>query len=85
MKRETWTDERMDDFARRVYQHFEQVDGRFQRVELDIRDLRTEMRAEFANVRREMKDGFDEVRGLTLRMGSGIVGAIVISVLVRGI
>jgi hypothetical protein len=38
--REAWTDERLDDFAKRV-------DQRFDRVEADLRELRTEMNLRF--------------------------------------
>lgn len=45
--RETWTDQRLDQFEKRVDERFEriderfdQVDKRFDRVEADIRELR---------------------------------------------
>jgi hypothetical protein len=38
--RESWTDERLDDFR-------DEVNRRFDRVEVDIRDMRTEMNGRF--------------------------------------
>ncbi len=41
--RSTWTDERLDDFARRM-------DSGFERVDRDFRELRSEMCARFERV-----------------------------------
>ena len=45
--RETWTDRRLDEFAKRVYERFnrvderfDEVDKRFDRIEADIREVR---------------------------------------------
>ncbi len=43
MERSTWTDARLDD-------RFDQIDRRFDRIESDIRDLRGEVRAGFADL-----------------------------------
>jgi hypothetical protein len=43
--RATWTDERLDDLARRVDHGFNRVDG-------DLRQLRTEMNARFDGLQR---------------------------------
>jgi hypothetical protein len=43
--RATWTDERLDDLARRVDHGFNRVDG-------DLRHLRTEMNARFDGLQR---------------------------------
>jgi phage host-nuclease inhibitor protein Gam len=62
--REAWTDERLDDLARRM-------DRGFDRVDADIRELRGEMREEFTALRGEMTDGFASVRGeLNQQVGS---------------
>lgn len=44
MERAAWTDERLDDLARRM-------DGGFSRVDADIRELRAELRGEFSGLR----------------------------------
>jgi hypothetical protein len=54
--RATWTDERLDDLTHRI-------DDGFDRVDKDLRDLRHEMREEFASVRTEMRAEFASVRG----------------------
>ena len=41
--RETWTDERLDDFKASVNQRFDEVDKRFDRIDADIRELRQTM------------------------------------------
>jgi hypothetical protein len=61
MPRERWTDEGLDQFEKRIderFSHFErevnlrfeQVDKRFDRVEADIRELRTIMVGGFATL-----------------------------------
>jgi len=55
LTREAWTDERLDDLANRM-------DRGFDRVDAAIRDLRGEMKEEFAAVRGEMKEEFAAVR-----------------------
>jgi hypothetical protein len=45
--RESWTDERMDDLSHRVDQGFERVDA-------DIRELRTEMNTRFDAMQRTL-------------------------------
>jgi hypothetical protein len=51
MARESWTDERLDDFRENmndrfdlVDKRFDQVDKRFDRVEADIRELRGDVK-----------------------------------------
>jgi len=46
MERAAWTDERLDDLA-------ESMRDGFARLDRDIRDLRAEMRTEFASMRAE--------------------------------
>jgi hypothetical protein len=55
MERGAWTDERLDDLA-------ESIRTGFGRTDQDLRDLRTEMRAEFAAVHTEMRAEFASVR-----------------------
>jgi len=54
--RDEWTDERLDDLNGKVGEGF-------QRVEADIRALRSETTAEFRAVRTETKTEFRELRG----------------------
>ena len=72
MKRETWTDERLDDLSRRMDQGFERVDR-------DIRDLRAEFGGEFNSIRSDIR----ELRALIYRFGAGLMVAIVLSALLQ--
>ena len=40
MTRKKWTDERMDDLATNIDRRFDEVGGRFDRVEGDLKELR---------------------------------------------
>lgn len=40
MPRETWTDARLDEFAKRMDERFDRIDERFDRIEADIREIR---------------------------------------------
>ena len=51
MARERWTDERLDDLARRVDRGFAEVKG-------EVRDLRTEVNERFDSMQRTMIIGF---------------------------
>jgi hypothetical protein len=69
MERAAWTDERLDDLA-------EAMRSGFDRVDLDMRDLRTEM---------------ENLRGTVLRIGAGLMGgmtlgflSLIVAILVRG-
>lgn len=72
MQRQTWTDERLEDLARRMDQGFERVDR-------DIRDLRTEVGGEFNSIRSDIR----ELRSLINRFGTGLLVAIVVATLVQ--
>lgn len=67
MERTAWTDERLTDLA--------------QRVDRDIRELRGDMNAGFADMRGEM----NAMRSLILRMGGGIMASVVAAALFHGI
>lgn len=42
--RETWTDERLDEFKASVNQRFDEVDKRLDGIDADIREIRGELR-----------------------------------------
>jgi len=58
--RETWTDERLDEFKASVNQRFDEVDRRLDRMDADIRELRQTV--ERMNMR--MTTGFIALAGL---------------------
>lgn len=43
MARESWTDERLDDFRDNVNERFDRVESRIDRVDADIREMRQTM------------------------------------------
>lgn len=55
--RQSWTDDRLDDFRGETARRFGEVDKRFDKVEADIKDLRTEMNARFDS----MNERFDSI------------------------
>lgn len=77
MERGAWTDERLDDLARRM-------DDGFARVDADLRELRAELRSEIGGVRGEIGGLRSELGGeiaalrLTLlRVGGGMMVGLV--------
>jgi hypothetical protein len=79
--RATWTDDRLDDFARRTDSHFE-------RVHTEIDDFRVEMRTEFGSVRAEMNAGFAALQGefaalnrILIQIACGLLGVCVIAII----
>jgi hypothetical protein len=58
---DSWTDERLDDFAKHVDQRFDAVDRRFDdvskrfdRVDADFRELRTDLSSKFDGLQRTL-------------------------------
>jgi hypothetical protein len=64
--RETWTDARLNEFAKRVDERFDAVDKRFDRVEADIRELRQTMVQGFLALIGIMITGFLALAGLII-------------------
>ena len=76
--RATWTDERLDDLSRRVDSGFNRIDG-------DLRQLRTEMSADLNGLRMEMNRRFDALQRLMIQTSGGMLIVVVgtlVSVLV---
>lgn len=67
MERAKWIDERLDD-------RFGSLDKTLERIERDMRELRSEMRA-----------GFAEQRQVTYRLFGGLTVALIVSTLLHGI
>lgn len=65
--REAWTDERLDDMNRRM-------ESGFNRVDADIRNLRTEMNARFERV----ESRFDDITRTMLRLGGGAIVTMIV-------
>jgi hypothetical protein len=67
MERAKWTDERLDD-------RFGSLDKTLDRLDRDVRELRIEMRA-----------GFAEQRQVTYRLFGGLTLALIVSTLLHGV
>ncbi|HEX8752883.1 MAG TPA: hypothetical protein VF731_05645 [Solirubrobacterales bacterium] len=87
LMRQSWTDDRLDDFRTEVNRRFDEVyrrfdevkrrfgevDQRFNGVEAELRDVRIEMRAGFDR----MDERFDRMYRLMLQLGGGAIAALV--------
>jgi hypothetical protein len=81
VERSVWTDQRLGD--------------RFDHIDKELADLRTETRGDFAAVRADMRDGFGELRGeindlrlILIRFQGAMLVAllgVIAAILVRGI
>lgn len=54
MERMAWTEERLDDLARRVDTGFDRVDADIRQLRADLGDMRTELRGEIDRLRLAM-------------------------------
>jgi len=61
-----WTDERLDDLARRMDQGFARLDA-------DMRDLRAGFRSEMSALRTDLGGQMDALRLTLLRVGGGMM------------
>ena len=66
MERAAWTDERLEDFRGYVERRFDQVDGRLDRMDADIREMRGEIAA---------------LRTTMLRIGAAFTGTMMLGFL----
>jgi len=69
--REAWTDERLDDMNRRM-------ESGFNRVDADIRNLRTEMNARFERVESRFDDINRTINRTMLRLGGGAIVTMIV-------
>jgi hypothetical protein len=71
MPRETWTDERLDDLSLRVESGFDRVDA-------DLRELRSEMNARFDSLGGRANVRFDSLQRTILQVGGGAIATFLI-------
>ena len=71
--RQSWTDERLDDFR-------EEVGQRFDRVEAELRVQRLEKKTELTSIRKEMSAGFESLQRLILQVGGGIFATLAVGI-----
>jgi hypothetical protein len=83
MERSAWTDARLDDLAQRVDSGFDRVDRDIRELRADIGTLRSEMHGEIGTLRSEMHGEFSALRLTFLRLGGGLLIALVGTVTVQ--
>jgi tetrahydromethanopterin S-methyltransferase subunit G len=71
--RESWTDERLDDFRGEVNRRFDDVDRRFDKVDAEFRDLRLEMNTRFDRIDAR----FDGLQRTMLQIAGGTIGTLI--------
>jgi hypothetical protein len=67
--RQSWTDDRLDDFRAETQRRFDEADKRFDRVENSIKDLSGEMHARFDS----MDARFDSLQRVMLQFSGTLV------------
>jgi hypothetical protein len=84
MERIAWTDERLDDLARRMDAGFERVDADIRELRAEVREQGMQLRGEIGLVRTELgaeigglRGGMDAFRVTLLRIGGGIMAGLV--------
>jgi hypothetical protein len=82
--RESWTDERLDDFRAETAKRFDSVDKRFDSVDERFEKIEGEMKSGFEHVERKMESGFERLDGridamhrTSLQVGGGILVALI--------
>jgi len=75
--RNSWTDERLDDFLDHVDQRFDRVDQRFDRVDQRFDRIEAEARSQ----RQEIMAEFRSLHRTTLQIGAGIFGTLILAIL----
>jgi hypothetical protein len=92
--RESWTDERLDDFRghvdrrfddvdqrlAQVDQRFAQVDHRFDHLDAELRTQRLEIRTELSSFRREMDSRLGAIQRLVIQVGAGMFGTLMLAI-----
>lgn len=68
--RQSWTDERLDDFREHVDQRFDQMDQRFERIEAELRMRGT-----------EINEGFRSLHRMILQISAGMFGTLLLAIL----
>lgn len=71
--RATWTDERLDDLSRRI-------DSGFNRVDQDLRSLRTDLSGRIDAQGAELGARIDALQRTMLQAGGGIIAAILVAI-----
>jgi hypothetical protein len=80
--REQWTDERLDDMRDHMTAGFDRLDADLRELRSEMRSdmngLRSDMRSEFADVRNEMSIRFEATQRLIIQVGAGMFGTMAV-------
>jgi hypothetical protein len=71
--RQSWTDDRLDDFRSETQRRFDEVDRRFDKVEAEISDLRSEMKAGFESLNAR----FDSLQRVMLQFSGALIAVLI--------
>lgn len=64
MTRESWTDERLDEFGKRIDERFDRMEGNFTAMQGDIKAMQGEINQRFDGVHRTMVHGIIGICGV---------------------
>jgi hypothetical protein len=74
---ESWTDGRLDDFAKHVDQRFDAVDKRFDAVERQTKESFDHVGADVRELRKDLNAKFDGLQRTLLLSNGAIVAALI--------
>jgi hypothetical protein len=80
--REQWTDERLGDMRDRMNAGFDRLDADLRELRSEMRSdmngFRSDMQSEFAAVRNEMSSRFEATQRLIIQVGAGMFGTMAV-------
>jgi hypothetical protein len=74
--RQSWTDDRLDEFGRRIDERFDRVDQRFEQVDDDIKALRADIAREIGALRDDNRELRSALQRTMFQTGGGMIVAI---------
>jgi DNA anti-recombination protein RmuC len=80
MESSAWTNERLDEFARRIDQRFEQVDRRFEQVDRRFEQVDRRLERVDRDIQAlggKMEQGFQAINDRLFYVGGGIIVALI--------
>jgi hypothetical protein len=75
--RQSWTDDRLDDFRSETERRFDEVDRRFDKVEAEISDLRSETKAGFESLNARFDARFDSLQRVMLQFSGALIAVLI--------
>lgn len=81
----TWTDERLEDLAKRMDSGFDRADREFLDVRGEIRAMRSDLTAQSDAIRSDLTTQIDSLRSLTIRLSLGTTLAVLVAIATRSL